>query len=93
MVLRKPLTDAVRDNVQAYVGCIAGAELRDDYLEAVRDAGFSEIEVPSEKPYPLELIVSEPDAKMRLEQAGITPQTITETAASIRSITVSARKL
>jgi arsenite methyltransferase len=48
IVLDAPLPEAVGEDLMAYVGCVAGAELRDDYFAALRDAGLSEIEVLSD---------------------------------------------
>jgi len=45
IVITKPLPEAVAQNLAAYVGCLAGASLVDDYLGAVRDAGFEEPEI------------------------------------------------
>ena len=42
IVLTKPLPPIVAKNLAAYVGCIAGAALKDDYLAMMRDAGFDE---------------------------------------------------
>jgi SAM-dependent methyltransferase len=48
IVLLKPLPEAVRTSVAAYVGCIAGASLKDEYLGAIRKAGFGNIEISGE---------------------------------------------
>ena len=48
IVLLKPLPEKIKESVEAYVGCIAGALLKEDYLEAIRKAGFTGIEVPDE---------------------------------------------
>jgi ubiquinone/menaquinone biosynthesis C-methylase UbiE len=42
IVLTKPLPAAVSQDLAAYVGCIAGAALKDDYLAMMREAGFDE---------------------------------------------------
>jgi SAM-dependent methyltransferase len=42
IVLTKPLPPVVSENLAAYVGCIAGAALKDDYLAMMRDAGFDQ---------------------------------------------------
>ena len=47
IVLEKNLPPEVANDVQAYVGCIAGAILRQDYLQTMRDAGFGRIETIS----------------------------------------------
>jgi SAM-dependent methyltransferase len=51
LVLTRPLPDAVRKSAEAYVGCIAGAMLRDDYLAEMRAAGFANVEVIEERSY------------------------------------------
>ena len=48
IVLDSPLPEAVGRDLLAYVGCVAGAMLRDDYFDAVRRAGLTEIEVLSD---------------------------------------------
>jgi len=45
IVLDGELPEAVRNDVLAYVGCVAGAMQRDAYFDAVAAAGFSSVEV------------------------------------------------
>jgi SAM-dependent methyltransferase len=45
ILLDGELPDAIRDNVLAYVGCVAGAERRDSYFKMLRDAGLGDVEV------------------------------------------------
>ncbi len=49
IALKKPLPDALKSNISAYVGCIAGAELIEDYVQQLRDAGFREVMVQDSK--------------------------------------------
>ena len=51
LVLVAPLPDSVRSNIEAYVGCVAGASTKDDYLAHARSAGFERVEVLEEKTY------------------------------------------
>lgn len=51
LVLVRPLSEAVRQSVEAYVGCVAGAARREDYLRAIAGAGFRDIEVLEERSY------------------------------------------
>jgi SAM-dependent methyltransferase len=51
IVLNRPLPEAARSNADLYAACIAGALLRDDYLRAIRDAGFEKVEVLSDHTY------------------------------------------
>jgi len=45
IVLTDPLPPAVAENMAAYVGCLAGASLLDDYLGYLKDAGFEDVTV------------------------------------------------
>lgn len=51
LVLTRPLTPELQKNVDLYVGCVAGASLREDYLGMMREAGFADVEVLSEGRY------------------------------------------
>ncbi len=92
IVLLKPLPVAIKNNVEAYAGCIAGAELKDLYLKYIADAGFSDVEVLEEKTYPLEYIISEDAFKGTLDKLDVSKEELKATANSIVSIKVSASK-
>jgi len=51
LVLTRPLTDAMRHDVNLYVGCVAGASLEGEYLQHMRDAGFGGVEVVQRSAY------------------------------------------
>ena len=48
IVLGGELPAGLRDSVEAYIGCVAGAAGRDEYLDAMRTAGFQQVEVRDE---------------------------------------------
>jgi SAM-dependent methyltransferase len=52
LVLRHCLPEAVQRSVSAYVGCISGAWLLDDYVAAISAAGFEDVQVLAEATYP-----------------------------------------
>lgn len=43
IALKQPLPVEVRDDLQAYIGCLAGAMLMREYAELLREAGFEEV--------------------------------------------------
>jgi len=45
IVLDTPLPAEIRNSIEAYVECIAGASMRADYLDAITSAGFDDVEV------------------------------------------------
>ncbi|MFX0113335.1 MAG: arsenite methyltransferase [Candidatus Hodarchaeota archaeon] len=49
IVLLRPLPEQVRNSLAAYAGCVAGAMLKEEYLEAIKAAGFENIEIVSQK--------------------------------------------
>jgi arsenite methyltransferase len=51
IVLVSELPESVRESVEAYVGCIAGASRKSDYVQMIGDAGFERVEVVEEKRY------------------------------------------
>jgi arsenite methyltransferase len=51
LVLTRPLPPELQQDIALYVGCIAGAALKDDYLAMIRAAGFTAVEVVEESAY------------------------------------------
>jgi len=92
IVLLKPLPDAIRNSVGAYVGCIAGAALKDEYLGAIKAAGFGEIRIVGETVFPVESILNDSVEQTIIESAAITPGVAMDTANSVISAKVSAVK-
>jgi len=43
IIAKKPIPDSLRNNVAAYVGCISGAILLQDYQALVQGAGFKDV--------------------------------------------------
>ena len=78
--------------MEAYAGCIAGAEIKDKYLELMRRVGFEEVKVLQEKVYPIDCIISEPETKNAINRLGLTQEQVENVASSIVSISVSASK-
>src|SRR5215471_2686202 len=49
IVVEGQLPEAIRRSVQAYVGCVAGAIPKNEYLAIIQDAGFVNVRVAKEK--------------------------------------------
>ncbi len=54
LVLIKDLPDAIKESVEAYVGCFAGAIKKDEYLRLITMAGFKDVKVISASSYPVD---------------------------------------
>ena len=92
IVLLKPLPPGLADSVAAYVGCLAGASLKEDYLNMLRQAGFSEVQVVGESAFDIGDMVHDPMVKAIIEEARLTPDEIAEAGRSVVSIKVIAVK-
>jgi SAM-dependent methyltransferase len=53
IVLLNELPGFIRDSIEAYIGCLSGAILKEDYMEAIREAGFHEVRIVDETPFPI----------------------------------------
>lgn len=49
MVLLRELPRAIKNSVEAYIGCVAGASMKDDYLKMINDVGFGDVTVVNEE--------------------------------------------
>ena len=88
IVLLKELPDFIRSSIAAYVGCVGGAMLKDDYIEAIRKAGFGEVKIIGETSFPIESIANDPTAKALIDKMNIPSEEIKDIANSVLSIKV-----
>lgn len=86
IVLEGQLPEKMRKAAELYVGCVAGALQKEDYLAAVREQGFDDLEIVKEREIQI------PDSDL-LEM--LTPEELGDFRASstrILSVTVRAKK-
>ncbi|RJP29078.1 MAG: methyltransferase domain-containing protein [Candidatus Omnitrophota bacterium] len=62
LVLAKDLPKKIKDSVEAYVGCLAGAIKKEEYLGFIKQAGFKDVKVISESSYPVDAMFDNLDA-------------------------------
>jgi ubiquinone/menaquinone biosynthesis C-methylase UbiE len=92
MVLLNELPDAVKESVQAYVGCISGAEIKSAYIRMIEKAGFKQVIILEETYLPLELMLSDATAKAMMKELDLTEKRAEELINSVISIKLSAIK-
>ena len=74
MVILKELPKNVKESAEMYAGCIAGALLKDDYLNKIKKAGFKNIDIVKEDPVRItnyigsDKVISEIASKMSKEE-------------------------
>ena len=92
MVLLKAIPDAIMKNAEAYIGCIAGAEKKNDYINLIKLAGFREVQIVEETQLPFEVIVSDATAQAVMKELNITKKEAEELFGAVVSIKISATK-
>jgi ubiquinone/menaquinone biosynthesis C-methylase UbiE len=92
MVLLKELPDYVKNSIEAYVGCVGGAIMKNEYLDAVKKAGFQDVKITDEAIYPIETITNDSTVKTIIKKTGITAQKFRELSNSVASIKVYGQK-
>ncbi|MEE9365801.1 MAG: arsenite methyltransferase [Dehalococcoidales bacterium] len=88
IVLLKELPDFIRDSIAAYVGCISGALLKADYLDAITGAGFQQVQVLDEAIFPIDCMVDDPTVQAVIKKLNLPEEEIKDTASSVASIKV-----
>jgi arsenite methyltransferase len=88
IVLLKELPDVLKNSIEAYVGCLSGALLKDVYIRTIKAAGFQDVRIIDETSFSMEFIANDPTVKEVIENSKIPPENIKEAASSIVSIKV-----
>ena len=88
IVLLKELPKALRESEQAYISCIAGAIIKEKYLELIKNAGFQDVKVIGEARFPINFMIDDFSAKTLIEELGSSIEEAKEYADLVASITV-----
>jgi len=88
IVILRDLPDFIRKSAAAYVGCISGALLKDDYLGMIKKAGFGKVTVMDEMVYPIDCVAGDPEAKAAIDKMKISSRDIDDIANSVLSVKV-----
>lgn len=92
IVLTRELPGPVINSVEAYIGCLAGAVMKNDYLDSIKTAGFREVKVLAETSFPVEFLANDPIGKAIMEKSKMSFAELKELANSLVSIKVSGIK-
>ena len=88
IVLLKELPDFIKNSMTAYVGCIAGASMKDEYVRAIKDAGFLNVKIIDETVFPIDCLANDPIVKAFIENLKLPLEKLNEIASSAVSIKV-----
>ncbi|MBX2802693.1 MAG: arsenite methyltransferase [Myxococcales bacterium] len=89
ILLTGALPDAVRQNAAAWIGCIAGAELADDYLGHIRDAGFVDVAFTR---HPAAELLTMAESQAAIPDLGLSDDARRTLAGQVYSYSITAKK-
>ncbi len=92
IVLIKELPESIRDSIDAYIGCVAGAMMKDEYLKTIKNAGFNDLQVLDETKFPIEFLSNDPIGKDIIEKLKMSIAELREIGESFVSIRVQGEK-
>jgi arsenite methyltransferase len=92
IVLLKELPEALKNSVQAYVGCLAGAMMKEDYMKSIKAAGFRKVKITEETTFPIDYMANDPTAVAILKDSHLSLDKVKESLGSVVSIKVSGVK-
>jgi arsenite methyltransferase len=92
IVLLEAIPDAIRNSVAAYVGCIAGALMKDEYIEIIESVGFEDITILEETSFPIECMTNDSTSPTITKDLEATPEMLSNSSRSVVSVKVSATK-
>jgi SAM-dependent methyltransferase len=88
IVLSKELPKFIKDSIEAYIGCLSGAIMKDEYLQKIKVAGFQNVRVVDEILFPVELMANDPTSKRVTEDLALPAERVAEIGSSVASINV-----
>jgi arsenite methyltransferase len=88
IVILKELPGFIKESIDAYIGCVAGAMKKNEYLGDIKKAGFESVKVVDESKFSLDYLVDTPDVKEIFKELKITPEQAKDFSNAIASIRV-----
>jgi len=92
IALLKELPDFIKNSIEAYIGCVSGAIMRDEYIGVIKAAGFQDVRIIDETSFPWECFGNDPTAKKIIENFKIPTEKIKKVISSVISIKINGIK-
>jgi len=92
IVLLGELPKVIKESIEAYIGCLSGAIMKEEYLQKIEAAGFRDIKVLEETSFPVEFMANDPTAKAIIDKLNLPSEKVKEIANSVASVKVYAIK-
>lgn len=88
IVLLRELPDSIKNSIEVYLGCIAGAVKKDEYIKIIKDTGFQNVKILEETSYSIDLLQDDPTLEMMVGKMNIPTKDLINAFNSVVSIKV-----
>ena len=78
IVLTEELPTLLKQNLEAYVGCVSGALLREEYIKIIQEVGFQNVEIVGESYFPIKYMIAEQNLVEFAKNYNLTDEQIEE---------------
>jgi arsenite methyltransferase len=92
IVVTQELPDVIKSSFAAYVGCIAGAVMKEEYLQTIKGAGFHDVRVVDEQSFSIDSIANDPTSQALIDKIAAPQKSLEEVSNSVLSIKVEGKK-
>lgn len=92
IVVLTELPESIKNSIAGYIGCLSGALMKDEYIEAVKEAGFQDVSIVDETSFPIGCMDNDPTAQAIIKDSQIPPEKLAQYANSVLSVKVHAVK-
>lgn len=92
IVLLKELPNYIKTSIDAYIGCVSGALLKEKYVDTIKKAGFKDVNIMSQISFPVEMLTGIPDITERIKALGVPSDELESLAKSVVSVKIKAKK-
>ena len=92
IVVLKKLPEPIINSIDAYIQCVSGAILEDEYIQAIKNAGFEDVKIVEQTGFPIDAVTINPQIMDVVKDMGIPLDELKELTGSIESIKVEALK-
>jgi arsenite methyltransferase len=92
IVLLKELPEKIKNSAKAYISCVAGAMMKNEYIALIEKIGFEKVKIVEEMHFGLEDFEDDPAAKAITKESKMTAEEVEGFLAKTASIRVSGIK-
>lgn len=92
IVLLEKLPDFLKGSIEALTGCVAGAMLKDDYINVIKKAGFKNVSIAGESAFADASLLGSPQVQAEIKKHKLTKEQANDYAKKVLSIKIMGTK-